>query len=540
MLARYYQTEATESLYSYFRTSKGNPLIALPTGTGKSFVIANFMQTACEQAPLYSRFMVLTHVKELIEQNAKTLLRIWPQAPVGIYSAGLGERNTTAQIIFGGRDSVASCIEEFGHVDILIIDEAHLLSPDDNTRYFKIIEALRKRNPYLKVIGFTATKFRQGQGLLTDGGIFTDICYDMTTPQGFMRLVADGFISPPIPKRTATELEVDNVQIQRGEFVANQLNEAVNTDDKNNAAIQEALEQGHDRNCWLAFCAGVDHAENVAGLLNSYGVPAAAVHSKLSAGERDARIAAFKSGELRCITNNNILTTGFDHPPVDMILMLRPTMSTVLWIQMLGRGTRPYDANDPSQYIPGFDYTKRNCLVLDYARNTVRLGPINDPRIPRKPGEKDTPGDMPVKICEDCGTYNHTRVRYCEGCGEEFKFTLAISRKASTEALLSTPAPQVEHFDVMNVIYNAHNKQGSPPGIRATYNTGIRAFNHYILLEHPGYAAKRSRDWWRQMHNAEPPNTTAEALQMLHQLRQPRRIRVWVNKKPPEVLGYEF
>jgi superfamily II DNA or RNA helicase len=125
----------------------------------------------------------------------------------------------------------------------------------------------------------------------------------------------------------------------------------VNTDDKNNAAIQEALEQGHDRNCWLAFCAGVDHADAVAGLLNSYGVPAAAVHSKLSAGERDARIAAFKSGELRCITNNNILTTGFDHPPVDMILMLRPTMSTVLWIQMLGRGTRPYDANDPSQYI---------------------------------------------------------------------------------------------------------------------------------------------------------------------------------------------
>jgi DNA repair protein RadD len=94
--SRWYQTEATESLYSYFRTSKGNPLIALPTGTGKALLLPTSCKQLVRFAPLYSRFMVLTHVKELIEQNAKTLLRIWPQAPVGIYSAGLGERNTTA------------------------------------------------------------------------------------------------------------------------------------------------------------------------------------------------------------------------------------------------------------------------------------------------------------------------------------------------------------------------------------------------------------------------------------------------------------
>src|SRR5690606_36427951 len=129
---------------------------------------------------------------------------------------------------------------------------------------------------------------------------------------------------------------------------------------------------------------GIEHAEHIAEFLTRFGIDCAAVHSKQSAEYNDKAILAFKEGSLRAIVNYGKLTTGFNHPGIDAIAMFRPTMSVPLWVQMLGRGTRPADG-------------KKDCLVLDYARNTPRLGPINDPVIPRRKGEGG--GDPPVKVC---------------------------------------------------------------------------------------------------------------------------------------------
>lgn len=534
---RWYQTEAEQSIFDYFDGGgRGNPVVAMPTGTGKSVVIANFLRRVYRHWP-NQRVMMLTHVKELIQQNAAKVRLIWPTAPLGIYSAGLKSRDLMLPITFGGLLSIKNVIRQFGHIDLLLIDECHLLSPKDDTTYQFIIAELLAMNPYMKVIGFTATPFRMKQGMITDNGIFTDICYDITQYESFNRLVAEGYIAPLIPKRTNIEIDLSNVGIVAGEYNQKAANAATDKDEITWAACKEMVELGQNRASWLNFASSIENAEHIAEMLQSFGINAAACHSNLKDKENDDRREAFKRGELRCLVNMGKYTTGFDHPPIDLIGMLRATMSPGLWVQMLGRGTRPF-AGD--HWFP----RKLNCLVLDFAGNTRRLGPINDPVIPRKPGMGG--GDAPVRICAVCGAYNHSKVKFCCNCGNEFSFQSKLMHSAGTEELLKSDAPIVESFPVSRVLYNLHEKKDkegnliSPPSIKVSYMCGIRMFNEWVCLEHKGMAGKKARDWWKQRHGGEPPTSTQDALTMTQQLRFPARLRVHVNKKYPEVLGYEF
>lgn len=554
-----YQYEAVDSTFDYFGTHFGNPLIAMPTGTGKSVVIASFLERVFKYYP-QSKVMVLTHVKELIQQNYMKLLNLWPGAPAGINSAGLGKRDIHHRIIFAGIASVAKHAASFGHVDLVMIDEAHLVSDEDETMYRLFLDGLRAMNPMLKVIGYTATPFRTGVGMLTEGNLFTDICFDITGMEAFNRLIHEGYLSPLVTKRTTTVLNTDGVHMRGGDFISKELQQAVDRDEITEAACREAIELAADRNHWLVFCSGVQHAQNTAAILNSLGVSAIAIHSKMKPKERDDAIRDWKAGKYRAAVNNNILTTGIDFPAIDCILMLRPTASTILWIQMLGRGTR-------CVYAPGYNLAifeermhaifeggKRNCLVLDYSRNIVRLGPINDPVIPRKKGEKG--GDAPVRICENCGMYNHASYRFCGGkkpdvdpttgqlvpvegyCGMEFEIKNKLQFTASEEPVIKGEMPVVEVFKVDHITYAEHVKRDAKPGMRVTYYCGLRRFSEYVLLEHENaYAARKGRNWWRERSDLAAPLKTAQALERANELKTPTHLRVWVNKQYPQIMS---
>ena len=174
MKLRDYQEEGLQALWQYFMTNSGNPVLAWPTGTGKSLVPAEFIRRTMVNYP-GQRFLMVTHVKELIEQNFDKLMTIWPNAPAGINSAGVGQRDFVQPIIYGGIQSMYKLGSAFGHRDLCFVDEAHLISQDDTSMYHKFLNELKKINPYLKIIGMSATPFRMGQGLITDGGLFTDI-----------------------------------------------------------------------------------------------------------------------------------------------------------------------------------------------------------------------------------------------------------------------------------------------------------------------------------------------------------------------------
>lgn len=534
-ILRDYQIETIYSILNYYinEGNNGNVAAALPTGTGKTPIISGLLCYMLWKWPNL-RFMVLSHVKSILDQNYNTLRRMWETAPCGLYSAGLNQKETSLPIIIGGIASVVNNVSAFGFRDILIVDEAHLISPDENTMYQKVIKELKNANPNLIIVALSATLYRLGMGMITEGDLIDDIVIDLTTMNCFNRFIKEGYLAPLIPKRTNVEIDTSEVKIIKGDFATKQLDAA--TEKVILEALKESMLYGQDRNCWLVFCSGIKPSEHAAEILQSFGIAATAIHSKLTDIECDKRLEAFKKGEIRALVGNNKFTTGFDFPPIDFCIMLRPTMSPGLWVQMLGRLTRPYDFNNKQQYIPGFEYVKQNALVLDFAGNTRKLGPINDVVLPRKKGDKV--GDAPIKICDKCGVYNHASARVCCACGVEFEIKVKITKTAGTDELLRTDASEkIEKFDVSRVIYHRHTKIGSQPSIKVSYYCGLQRYTEYSCPEHKGYARSRFIQWWQQRHESEPPSNVDDALIYASQLRCPKQILVRTDLQYPEIRG---
>lgn len=550
---RWYQAEAVDAIFDFFERNRvGNPVVAMPTGTGKSVVIARFLERVFK---MYrgQRIMMLTHVKELIAQNAAKLTQIWPTAPLGIYSAGLKQKQALFPITFGGVLSVRNCIPAFGHIDLLLIDECHLLSPEEDTVYQAIIAEILRTNPYMRVIGFTATPFRMKMGMITDGGIFTHICYDITDFNSFNRLVFEGYLAPLVTKRGAVQMDMKGVSSSGGDFNKNQMGERANAITEK--ACEEIYTIGQSRLSWLLFASSIKNAEFVRDIMRNAGVEIVLSHSKLHPDENDENLKAFKSGQAQALVNMSKYTTGFDHTPTDLIGMIRKTKSPGMLVQIAGRGTRTYDPARPGDVDPiAFPSLKRNCVFLDYGSNCEMHGPINDIRIPNKPGKGG--GDMPIRICKEgwrmkngekvwmtdgCDCYNHPKIRFCENCGMEFKFDVKIEETSSeVEVMRGDAKQQIERYDVHKTVYSLHTKEGKPPSIKVTYWAGLLMFSEWVCLEHPGAVSKRARQWWRQRMGQDPPATTYEALQQTSQLREPVAIRVDVAPKYPEILSHEF
>lgn len=524
---RWYQIEAINSIWNYFNQGgRGNPLIALPTGTGKTIVIAGFIYSVLTSYA-GQRILVLTHVKELVKQNYDKMLDIWPHAPVGINNAALGYRDTKSPCIIGSVQSVCKFAPEIGKIDLIIIDECHRVTSKEGSQYAELIRQCRATNPALKVIGLSATIYRQGIGLITNDEIFTDIIYDATDTRHFIRLIDEGFLAPLHVRKPDFQLDVSNVPIVAGEYNLKQLQNTVNVSNKVFEAVKETITIGSTYKSWLMFASGIEHAENLSRVLNECGVSAAALHNKVNKKSRDEIVNAHRNGELRCIVNKDILTTGYDNPQIDLISMIRPTRSTSLWVQMLGRGTRPAPQ-------------KTHCLVLDFAKNTERLGPIDAPVLPKPRGKKS--GEMPVKVCGECGMYNNIRATQCYYCDTKFPIRETIQSKAGSKEVMSfvgQELPNVEVVEVDQVHYYKHDRK-HPPSLRVSYRAGLRFFQEWVPVEHEK-ARGMAVQWWKERSADDLPDTVDEVLTMTDRLEVPSKLRVWTNKKPyPEILGYEF
>jgi len=471
---------------------------------------------------------MLTHVKELVQQNHKALLTMWPQAPAGIYSAGLKKRQFLQPIICAGIASVAKKAELFGKVDLIIIDECHLVSPSGTTMYRKFIGDLLEVNPKLRVIGFSATPYRMKGGALTgdESGLFSHVCYDLTSMEEFNKLIDDGWLATLVPKRTDANIDVTGVKTANGDFVQASLQAACDKEELTRRAVSEMIELGSDRKHWLIFASGVQHADHIAEELTARGIPAASVHSKMTE-DRDEVIKAFKSGRFRAVVNNNVLTTGFDFPAIDMIGMLRPTRSPSLWVQMLGRGTRPFK-------------DKKNCLVLDFAKNTARLGPINDPVLPTK-RKKGGIGGAPIRTCQECETICHISLKECPECGHEFPPpAIALEAHAGTDELIARPtAPRTENYIVDRMVATKHISRAGGISLKISYWCGLQTFNEWIHLESSKWRGK-AEAWWGRMSGEDCPATVDEALLLADFLVKPEKIQVFFSGDYPEVRDRYF
>lgn len=386
---RPYQREAVHRVVAHFRGSDAPAVVVLPTGSGKSLVIAELARLA------RGRVLVLAHVRELVEQNHAKYQAYGLAAD--IFSAGLKRKESGRQVVFGSVQSVVRGLERFaaGDFTLLVIDECHRVSPDQDAGYRRVIARLRAANPRLKVLGLTATPYRLGQGFIYHrhhrGMVRGEAdCFfrDCVFEQPLRLMVKQGYLAEPRRIDAAVE-RYDFSALTPGTsglFREEALNRVVASHRATPGIIAEVVERARDRQGVMLFAASVAHAEEILGYLPAG--EAALVTGKTSSVERERLIAAFKARELRYLVNVAVLTTGFDAPHVDLIAILRPTESVSLYQQIVGRGLR---------LAPG----KRDCLILDYAGNPWDLyaPEVGSPR----PASDSEPVQVP---CPACGHAN--------------------------------------------------------------------------------------------------------------------------------------
>ena len=387
---RPYQADSVKAVIHYFRKHTTPAVIVLPTGAGKSLVIAELARLA------KGRVLVLAHVKELVEQNHAKYEGYGLKG--SIFSAGLGRKETDQQVVFASVQSVVRNLDSFkNQFSLLVIDECHRVPDEKTSSYQKVITHLRELNPGIKVLGLTATPYRLGMGWIyqyhTRGQVrteesrfFRDCIFELP-----IRYLLDENFLTPARMMDAPVLSYDFSQLKpasTGRYKEAEMDMVI---DKAKRATPQIVEQiiqyAKERKGVMVFAATVRHAQEIHGLLPEG--ETAIVIGDTPTPERDAIIQSFKNREIKYLVNVSVLTTGFDAPHVDLIAILRPTESVSLYQQIVGRGLRLSEG-------------KSECLVLDYAGNSYDLyqPEVGDPK-------PDSTSEIITIPCPACGFNNN-------------------------------------------------------------------------------------------------------------------------------------
>jgi DNA repair protein RadD len=395
---RDYQQDAVSATIKHFRKTNESAVIVLPTGSGKSLVIAELARLANR------KILILTHVKELVEQNHQKYESYGLTA--GIYSAGLKKKENQYQVTFASIQSAARNLQDFSQqYSLIIIDECHrvnMTNDDKNQKnneeqqslnqYQKIIHQLKDSNPDVKLLGLTATPYRLGMGWIyrkhyrgivrsEDSRPFEHCIYEL--PLRYL-IKRQYLTEPKLVDATIEHYDFSSLrENSSGEYSPTDVNHLLNKNHRVTKGITEqVIELGEKRQGIMIFAATVDHAKEIFSYLPSQ--HSALITGATDSAERDRLIKAFKLQEIKYLVNVSVLTTGFDAPHVDMIAILRPTQSVSLYQQIIGRGLR-------------LSENKKDCLVIDYTGNDFDL---YQPEVgEKKPNSQSQPVQV---ICPSC------------------------------------------------------------------------------------------------------------------------------------------
>ncbi len=388
---RSYQKEAVDSTIRFFQKRRDPAVIVLPTGAGKSLVIAEMARIA------KGRVLVLAHVKELVEQNHSKYESYGLEA--GIYSAGLGKKESKQKVIFGSIQSVARADDDFfDDFTILIIDECHRVGLDADSQYASVIKKMKLKNGGLCILGLTATPYRLGLGWIfnyaSDGELktkeerfFKRCIYEL--PLTYM--IRNKFLTPPVKINIpVTCYDFSELTEHNKNYTMAQVEEILNQQRRLTPLIIKNIidiTKSYNRQGVMIFSSTVKHATEIMEYLPEGEARMVIGDTELS--ERDQIVEDFKNKKFKYLVNVSVLTTGFDAPHVDVIAILRPTESVSLYQQIIGRGLR-------------LDEGKKDCFILDYTGIDLD---IYSPEINDKRPDKES--EAVLVTCPDCGFENN-------------------------------------------------------------------------------------------------------------------------------------
>jgi superfamily II DNA or RNA helicase len=340
---RPYQIEAIEAIETAAKDGTKRQLVALPTGTGKTIIFTTVAKKR------NGRTLILAHRDELIEQAVDKLTMVWDGVSAGVVKA---ERNEIdKQVIVGSVQTVSreNRLEQLPQdFDFIVTDEAHHSAAATYRRIYEYLGIMAEDGEELKTdtlhLGVTATPQRTDRIGLSD--IFDKIVFHRS-----IRDFIPDYLCDLRCVQIMTHVNVDGVETWAGDLRAEQLSALLNTANCNELIVSAWKEHALGR-LTLCFTTDVAHARDLCGTFQANDIKAAWVCGETPIDERREILAQFAQGEIEVLTNCAVLCEGYDNPALDCIILARPTKSTLLYTQMLGRGTRTY---------PG----KKDCLILD-------------------------------------------------------------------------------------------------------------------------------------------------------------------------------
>jgi DNA repair protein RadD len=417
LVLRAYQEQIVDALIKAFEVDK-RILLQLPTGGGKTIIFAEIVRRLMLE---YSemRTLIVMHREILVRQTVEKMLFVWPNAPIGIACASVGEKSVHMPLTIASYQTLISRLGELEPVDLVIVDEAHHIPPtkkikaptDKPSQYHKLFDVLQRCSPALRILGVTATPFLAGHGYLYGDGCkkgSVNFFPKLTYQQKISALQSEGWLAPYRAKSIENiEGELKAVKKSNGDFALNELERVMVKAVHLESAVRAYQEFGENRRHCVIFAATIAHAEELVRCFKGEGLNAQAVHSELGKLERAQVLADFKSGALPIIINVSVLTEGWDEPHVDLILFCRPTLSTGLYVQMIGRGLRPC-AN------------KSDLLILDLSGNCLRHGDPDEPFVEIPSGIQRAKREGAWKPCPECGRVVSITALTCPDCAHEF------------------------------------------------------------------------------------------------------------------------
>ncbi len=424
MTPRPYQIEAIDALDNALWTREDNPCIEIPTGGGKTPLMSFVIQKYMAMAP-HLRVLVLAHVKELLQQGAAELKEIDPTIPIGVYSASLRSKSHNYAVTFAGIQSIWRKAREAMPWDLIFVDEAHRIPVADEGMYRYFLSEAKARCEHQRVVGWTATPYRLSGGQICGpNNILNYLAYRAKVGD----LIEQGFLCRLTARCGKTPIDRSKLTASHGEFTPGTVETEVTRHLRDTVA--DIILRTQPRKKVLIFCVSLRHCQLISEEISrASGQQCEVVTSQTSVPQRDSVVRRFRNGEIKYLANINVFSEGFNVPDVDCIVLLRPTTSTGLYYQQVGRGLR---------LAPG----KENCLILDFAGNIQTHGPIDLIEV-TSTGLKKTVAerDAPAKVCPACYSIVSASYRECPDCGYQWPIEpveLKHQTSAADAAILSS------------------------------------------------------------------------------------------------------
>lgn len=419
------------------KSSARASLASLFCGAGKTEIFIDILSKSQDK-----RSLVLLNKLELLDQTVRRI----GSDKVNIFCGSRKKDAGESAITVGTIQSILN--KKDAQFDQIFLDEVHGVNWEAaESNYYKLVN----RFSQAKIFGFTATPFRENGLIYGPGKLFKEITYEKNIKEG----VEEGWLVSPVLKGSPLQFDTSKLRISMGEYDQKDVAKLVSNSSKQ---VADAYKKTLDRKKIVWFCSNIEHAEKVKEEIPE---DSAIIHSKLSNLERGMNKNKFENSACRHLVFVTIVAEGYDYPPIDSIVMLRPTRSATLYVQVAGRGLRIH---------PG----KKDCLILDYGRVIEKLGPLDNPVIesPKKRKKGEPPLEPPMKMCSGCFQMIPSAANACTICKWEFpKKEKVLSRKPEeTRPILSSVSTK-ETFEaeIFKAVFSQHISKNGNDGFKVEY-----------------------------------------------------------------------